>query len=87
MSAAPPVPTVGSVLSFTPASGEVAFIVADGEFRLPMVGWAVVVTWANASEVETDVQPVVIIPSGGPLDVWSYVHTEFDTPPSWRVVV
>ncbi len=44
-------PTVGTVLSMTPASGRVRFTAADSEeWTLPLIGWAVVVSWVRNSQ-------------------------------------
>lgn len=55
--------TPGSILSMTPASGTVVvWLTRDTAKRLPLIGWAVVVSDIDESpdEIETDLQPVAL---------------------------
>lgn len=85
------VPTVGTVLSLIPASGQVLFT-SDGErWTEPLIGYAVVVTWTKASdpsgsatwaeEYESGVEPVVL-QDGQPTVVSAYVSGRV----TWAVI-
>ena len=73
-------PTVGTVLSMTPASGRVRFTAADSEeWTLPLIGWAVVVRWVGnpgayeSEEYETDLDAAVLDDETGPMSLTWYL--------------
>ncbi len=61
------IPTVGSALQLTPATGRVSFVDEDERWDLPLIGWAVVVSRVVADRVdevaptyETAIEPLVL---------------------------
>jgi len=62
------IPTVGSILQFTPAAGRVSFVSGDERWDLPLIGWAVVVGWVAEKDLDSDdlatyetgIEPVVL---------------------------
>ena len=83
-------PTVGTVLSMTPASGRVRFTDADAEeWTVPLIGWAVVVSWVGkggyeSEEYETDLAAVVLEGARYPMSLSEYMR---DMEPRPRVTV
>lgn len=64
------IPTTGTILNTSPATGAVKFTRKDGiSIRAPFIGWATVVTWVDRGpdtdlgdlEYETTVYPLVLI--------------------------
>ena len=53
-------PTAGSVLQLAPATGHVFFVGEDERWSLPLIGWAVVVSWVAAPTYETAIEPLVL---------------------------
>lgn len=70
-------PMVGTVLSIAPTSGRVRFTTDREEWTLPLVGWAVVVSWIGnpsafeSEEYETDLDAVVL--DEGPMTLREYL--------------
>lgn len=67
-------PTVGTLLNLTSASGRVHFTSADDEWALPLVGFAVVVTFVNrdGTEYETRADAVVLVEECYPVPLSTY---------------
>lgn len=59
-------PTEGTILNLTPAAGTVEFTTKGESWTLPLIGWAVVVTYLGDEEegagleYETSVHPVIL---------------------------
>jgi len=70
------IPTVGSVLSLTTASGTVEFTNATETWTEPLVAWAVVVVWSDPAlgEYGTDVVAVVIDEDRYPVTLAEYLR-------------
>ena len=70
-------PTVGTVLSMTPASGVVRFRLASDEWAAPLIGWAVVVQWVSdpdeRDEYETGLDAVVLEEARYPVPLTAYL--------------
>ena len=84
-------PTVGTVLSMTPAAGRVRFTTDAEEWTLPLIGWAVVVRWVSdpdegddTDEYETDLDAVVLEGARYPMSLSEYMR---DMEPRPRVTV
>jgi len=73
-------PTVGTVLSMTPAAGRVRFTTDAEEWTLPLIGWAVVVRWVSdpdegddTDEYETELDAAVLDDETGPMSLTWYL--------------
>ena len=85
----------GSPLTFTPdvpGRWAVTFsFVGEGTptepWDLPVLGWAVVVTWNTEDQRETAVQPVVIDEDGRPstVDLYLAEYRQEGEPVTWRI--
>lgn len=81
-------PTVGTVLSMTPASGRVRFVLDGEQWTLPLVGWAVVVTYVSGrddderddgrEEYEAHLDAVVLTEGRYPVPLSTYEREDLD---------
>lgn len=65
---AAPLPTIGTVLQFAPAAGNVHLTWNDGtKDSAPLIGYVVIVTHAShdRNEYETSVEPLFLAPEDG----------------------
>lgn len=68
--------TIGSITSLTVDHGWIAEFTSGGEtWTEPVIGWAVVVRWANhgGENAETDLQAVVLAEDRYPVAIREYV--------------
>lgn len=84
------IPTPGTILSMTPAEGEVELVTDEASWRLPLIGYAVVVHYVgkvstDTHDYETSITPVVLAADGTP-DTMRSVVTDYDPQPKWAVI-
>lgn len=79
------IPTEGAILNMTPAAGTVEFGAKGESWSMPLIGWAVVVTYLEDEgegaglEYETSVHPVILTEGRYPVTLPDYLLHEIDS--------